>query len=83
MSDPQNDPNATPPQPTADPQTPPADQTDGEGEQPSGVKTTDASVDPNLGHAIEDQKHGVGIGPGVTSEQIEAETPTDDVAGSI
>lgn len=50
--------------------------------EPDG-NAVDASDDPNLGHAFEDQSHGVGVGPGQTSEEIEAGSDRDDVAGAI
>lgn len=50
--------------------------------EPDG-NAVDASDDPNLGHAFEDQSHGVGVGPGQTTEEIEAGSSGDDVAGAI
>jgi hypothetical protein len=65
--------------PQVEPVTPPEPSTDTPQENPETVaavgkpdgRSVDASDDPNLGHAFEDQAQGVGVGPTQTSEQGE------------
>jgi hypothetical protein len=45
--------------------------------------SVDASEDPNLGHALKDQSHGVGFGPTQTSAVGEQGVDDDDVAGAV
>lgn len=49
--------------------------------KPDG-NAVDASDDPNLGHAFEDQSHGVGVGPTQTSAEGE-KSDGGDVAEHI
>lgn len=97
MSEAEQTQTPTPPTPDDQPPQPTAPEPDTDADETP--KAVDASEDPNLGHALEDQKQGVGVAPTEpgdagegnpgthpqTTEEVEAaQTETDDdAAGSL